>query len=160
MGPLELQLYRELAIQMVGLCARQLRREEGEAQLDEAQRRQWFDLTYADWMSTPKAELGGLTPAEAIDDERTRLPWPEPSEPGAPQHVELYTDLPQAEDVSERIEFTDRELVSPAADILATLERDHGRAEPDPEPGASSYASDAARWRAFYDRYLADWAEE
>jgi hypothetical protein len=158
MGPLELQLYRELAIQMVRLCARQLRPEEGGAQMDEAQRRQWFDLAYEDWMSTPRDELGGLTAAEAIDDERMRLPWPEPSEPGTPQHVELYTDLPQAEDVSERIELADHELVSPAADLLATPESGHGRAEP--EPPASPSPADAARWRAFYDRYLADWAEE
>jgi hypothetical protein len=158
MGPLELQLNRELAIQMVRLCAQQLRQEEGEAQMDEAQRRQWFDVMYADWMSTPKEELGGLTPAEAIDDERTRLPWPEANKPGATQHVELYTDLPQAEDVSERIELADHELVSPAADRLATPEGGAERAEP--EAAAPPAALDAARWLAFYDRYLADWAEE
>ena len=158
MGPLELQLYRELAIQMVRQCAEQSRQAADPSLLDLEWRRRWFDLTYEDWTTTQRVELGGLTPAEAILDERDHL-GEETPEPSA-SHVELYTDLPQAEDVGERIEVGDHELVSPGlTDFLGSLERGGERAEAHPDAGPPSSPADQARWRDFCDRHLDGWLE-
>jgi hypothetical protein len=120
--------------------------------------RHWFDRAYDDWVSTPRAELGGRTPADAILDEQRRRAGRAPVEPGLaePQYVELYTDLPQAEDVTERIALGEPELLDP---ILPDPSSAAERGAPEPERATSRSAADEARWRAFCDRFLAGWLD-
>jgi len=153
MSPLELQLYRELAIHLVRLCAQRPWRDDGAGLPDLSWYRHWFDRAYNDWVSTPRAELGGRTPREAILDEQRRRASRAPVEPGLaePQYVELYTDLPQAEDVTERIALGEPDLLEPTMTEPPSA--------PSWEPATSRSAADEARWRAFCDRFLAGWLD-
>ena len=153
MGPLELQLYRELAIQMVRACAR-LHQTDGGQLGDLEQYRIQFDEMYDRWMTTQRPELGDQTPVQAILWERQELADElGHAEGDATQRVELYTDLPQAEDVNEPIECD-----SPGgrggtvADLAPACERLTERGD-----GADRLN---ANWRAFCDRYLSDWFDD
>lgn len=167
MSPLELQLYRELAIQMVRLCAERLQQDGAAEPPDLNWYHRWFDLTFDAWLSTPRTELGGRTPGEALRDEQAQLAGCAVSEPGGaePQYIELYTDLPQAEEVTERIELGDPDgrppTMSEPLDAPARgPDRGEAAGQPGPAPAASRSAADEVRWRAFYDRFLAGWLDE
>lgn len=164
MGPLELQLYRELAIQMVHMCSRYHQALGYQQEADLAWYRLGFERLYEEWLTTTRVELGGLTPAEAIHNERKRPVWAGPDDSAPLQRVELYTDLPQAEDVTDRIEV---EPPSDGATDLAApttapwLSQSERAPAPDRvDNGRPHSPTDEARWRAFYDRYLRGWLDE
>lgn len=118
-----------------------------------------------------------MTPVEAIGDERRRLGLPSTGTNGPIRRVELYTDLPQAEDETECIELADLPATidhSPAAELpppwldqlpaepidqtLGTTEQrldstDLRPAENDDRPTAR-WATDEERWQAFRRRFL------
>jgi hypothetical protein len=148
MGPFELQLMRELAIHMVRTCARQVHAREARHEVDLASYRAWFDRTYDDWAATPRAELNGLTPTETISEERARL-WRQPPVPSAsaPGHIELYTDLPQADDAADQFGGDAAKPATLLPDLAARAEKIADQA-------------DEARWRAFYDRHLRNLLDE
>jgi hypothetical protein len=177
MGPLELQLHRELAIQMVRSCAHFLQDSPAGRRYDAEEQRAWFERTYQDWATTPRAELDGRTPAEAIREERWHLSQSGHLAAAPARRVELYTDLPQAEDVTDCIELESDEIASPvlpepaalaaeadlgaeAGDdgIVATVPDDDGL--PPAEEMARLSPAEEARWRAFRHHYLRDWTDD
>jgi hypothetical protein len=147
MGPLELQLNRELAVQMVRECARLLQVTDT-AHGNNVWFERWFERLHADWSCTPRAELGGLTPTQAIERERARLRQAgHPDEPSVAQRIEVYTDLPQGDFAATSM-----------GEATLLEEPSEVRREPGDEVHAgvdeAVAAVDRARWRAFCQQHL------
>ena len=99
MGPQEKRLTGELAIYLVRACSRALAALPPGETLDVERRRRWFEQAYREWQLTPRVDLAGRAPYEAIAAERAAIAKaragaatapPSPIEPV----IELYTDLP------------------------------------------------------------------
>ncbi|MCC6626326.1 MAG: hypothetical protein IT340_02870 [Chloroflexi bacterium] len=159
MGSLELQLMRELAIDLVRQCAERVLREGSEAPADLAWYRQWFADQYERWLVTPRPALSGRTPLNAIADERHRLGIGPADLSDVPQQIELYTDLPQIEHWGEPAA-----TAGAASSSLAPGDALPARWTADPaehlaDRGAASSADDA-RWQRFCEQHLAGWLED
>ena len=101
MGPEEKRLTGELAVYLVRSYARAFRDLPPDAAPDLAVHRRWFDRAYREWQLTPRVDLLGRSPYEAIAAERTARATSADIEGEGEPAIELYTDLPIGE-------FTDR----------------------------------------------------
>lgn len=166
MGPLELQLCRDLAIDMVRIHAREVAFIDRQNPDQVAYLRALFTETYLTWATTPRPDLGNRTPIEAIQDERRSSGQPLTTHGSTPiRRVELYTDLPQAEDETDCIELEGEEITSstpadPTSRRFGNLKLDE-RTETDSPPLPDEERAvfrpvDDARWWAFVHRYLRD----
>ncbi len=147
MGPLEKRLLGEFAVYLLKHSARAAEDVPGGMPRARAERRRWFARVYREWQLTPRVELAGRSPYEAINAERAAhtgevaRTLPRPS-------IELYTDLP-ALLPADAAESTPRSAALPANDDRA------GAAAPGTvEPGETT------RWRQFADRLFGSWLDE
>ena len=148
MGPLEKRLLSEFAVYLIKNCARAA----GDVSigiphaLDD--RRRWFAQRYREWQLTPRVELAGRSPYEAINAERAAYGdevariLPRPS-------IELYTDLPTLLP-PDTPEGTPRAAASQSGGD----DRDGTAA-----PGTIDPV-EATRWRQLADRLFGSWLDE
>jgi hypothetical protein len=93
MGPIELQLCRELAIYLVRACTQFDAGAANDLAALQAQFERWTDQ----WLSLSRVELDGLSPEQVILAERLNRGHSPDGQWAAPVlRVELYTDLPEA----------------------------------------------------------------
>jgi hypothetical protein len=158
MGPNELQLLREFAIECVRGCAEGVLHGEADAATDITWYRAWFEHRYDDWASRSRQELDGRTPAQVMLDERRSLAGGRELLALPPQQLELYTDLP-AEDHADITLSLDDTQTADVADgpSVPWLEQSHGATTLDDDRTAGRRGLPDATWSAFCNRYLADW---
>lgn len=147
MGPLEKRLLSEFAVYLIKHCSRAADDQPVGMPLALVDRRRWFAQLYRDWQLTPRVELAGRSPYEAINAERaartgevTRT-LPKPS-------IELYTDLPTLLPAADA-DNAPRNATHPASD---------GRDEA-ATPGATD-SGETVRWRQLADRLFGSWLDE
>lgn len=145
MGPIELQLYRELAVEIVRASVSYLRAQDDEP-YDLDLHRAWFDQVYEEWASTPRSELAGRTPAEAIREERARRGHRGALDPARTTQMEFYTDLPRPGAQNLDDENGDESLLPVEAEM--------------PDGDAPLSAEEQARWDGFRERYLRGWLDD
>ena len=148
MGPLEKRLISEFAVYLIKNCARAADDLPVGMPLAFADRRRWFAQCYREWQLTPRVELAGRSPYEAINAERAAYTGevartlPKPS-------IELYTDLPTFLP-AEPAETPTRDV----ADGPGTDACDGAAAHSMAEPGETT------RWRQLADRLFGSWLDE
>lgn len=147
MGPLEKRLLSEFAVYLIKNCSRAAENASAGMPLALAERRRWFARLYREWQLTPRVELAGRSPYEAINAERAAQihevarTVPKPS-------IDLYTDLP-ALLPADSVDSAARDAVHPAPN-----ERDDATARGAGEPG------ETIRWRQLADRLFGSWLDE
>lgn len=148
MGPLEKRLLSEFAISLIRNCSRAADDVPVGMPLALADRRRWFAQRYREWQLTPRVELAGRSPYEAINAERAAhtdevaRTLPKPS-------IELYTDLPTLLP-ADTLDGAPRN----AAAHPGTDDRDGAAAHGPVEPGAPTH------WRQLADRLFGSWLDE
>lgn len=151
MGPLEKQLLSEFAVYLIRSCSREAQGSWDGSPLGLAERRQWFAQAYREWQLTPRVELAGRSPYEAINAERAGAgriarAAPKPS-------IDLYTDLPTV--VIDMAAPQSAEPYLGEAPTATGVEERQAHAEAAPADHA-----DATRWRRLANRLFGSWLDD
>lgn len=151
MGPLEKQLLSEFAVYLIRSCSREAHDSPAGSSRDFTERRRWFARAYREWQLTPRVELAGRSPYEAINAERAGVAGvahtvPKPS-------IDLYTDLPTV--------LIDTPAPPPAESLRAEPSASTGVEERQADAEvAPADPAEATGWRRLADRLFGSWLDD